>query len=782
MTIGLQYIVDSFSEVLTSGEKDIMTAFQQKIKTTMDIPTDPPTYRSTIRYQLQNNNWPGHVFFKKNHFWAGCVFFKENNYYINSVDYNRFRQIDKNQIEEDLIFLVKLYYNAILEHFIKSSGKILIIKINDDLLETDITHSVILTILSEFLTSHSDYEVFIKTQRQTLIDEINKNKNKSLLLYKQSNIHGYTVNSVTSILPYNLYYEDLIYDSNNNFVIKYQEISSIIAEIKEDEEEVVEKAVGKKAVEVEKAVEVGKEADVKKAEVEEAVVEEAVVGEAVVEEAVNIDNIIIKNIIEFMNIHVKHDTMKEMLFGVFFNWYTLFEYFTSSESDKYMTYVKINATLESIDHLFNESKEDEFPKSIRDICRVLLLIDIIQYINANINANINNRRIQYCIIKVLAILTGINTSVVTLTIPTGLSKKQGNGITNDMVMKLGYGQGTYQVEIKKFMESDAPLTFKFHDTRSTIITFKDTVHNIDNPISNIDYAFSHIRTIVSKEQPELVDDLLEKTMELINSFTESSDKFTLPAIETIVLDNKRVNKSNNNTINHKETNNYDFNLTLNRMFNDSLEEMFIQLIIWISGMSKDEAIKIQKKRFEESSHKIGSDEYNEYNTVKCKAKYESKSLTYVRCLLLKGEIPFLLINNVNTVFIEIIYILVFDFGLQYNGKDKNNKELKKDLADSYNRIFNSGPRDEFKDIIDTVKGEFETIFYYIRRYEHNIPEDKIRKFIPDKFKETQSNKFNTLYERCVNLKVTYANFHNMAEKHKLFENGKIKVLQFETIL
>tara|TARA_B110000971_G_scaffold204432_2_gene225894 strand:- start:6925 stop:9249 length:2325 start_codon:yes stop_codon:yes gene_type:complete len=769
MTIGLQYIVDSFSEVLTSGEKDIMTAFQQKIKTTMGIPTDPPTYRSTIRYQLQNNNWPGHVFFKKNHFWAGCVFFKENNYYINSVNYNMLRQIDRKQIEDTLIFLVKLYYNAILEHFIKSSKKILIININDALLETDITHSVILTILSEFLTSHRDCNVYIKTQRQTLIDKINKNKNKSLLLYKQSNIPGYTVNSVASTIPNDLCDKDLIYDSNNIFVIKYQDISSIITEIKEDEEAEVKEAEVKKAV--------VKEADVKKAVVEkadgkEAVMEKAVVEKAVMEKAVNIDNIIIKNIIEFMNIHVKHDTKKEMLFGVFFNWYILFEYLPDSESDKYMTYLKINTTLESINHLFNELKEDEFPKSIRDICRVLLLIDIIQYINANIN----NKQIQYCIIKVLAILTGINTSVVTLTIPNGLSKKQGKGITNDMVMKLGHGQGTYQVEIKKFMESDAPLTFKFHDTHSTTITFNDTEHNIDNSIVNISTAFSYIKMIVPKEQSELVDDLLENTMELINSFTESSssDKFTLPAIKASELDNKRDNKSNNNTI--KETNNYDFNLTLNRMFNDSLEEMFIQLIIWISGRERYDATKIQKKRFEESSYKIGSDEYNECNTVKCKAKYESKSLTYVRCLLLKGKIPFNLINNDNTVFIEIIYILVFDFGLQYNGKYKNNEELKNDLADSYNRIFISGTRDEFKDIIDTVKGEFETIFYYIRRYEHNIHEDKIRKFIPDKFKGNQSNKFNTLYKRCVNLKVTYANFHNMAEKNKLFKNGNIPVL------
>lgn len=48
MTTGLQYIVDSFSEVLTSGEKDIMTAFQQKIEAI--IPTGHTTYLK------QNNN------------------------------------------------------------------------------------------------------------------------------------------------------------------------------------------------------------------------------------------------------------------------------------------------------------------------------------------------------------------------------------------------------------------------------------------------------------------------------------------------------------------------------------------------------------------------------------------------------------------------------------------------------------------------------------------------------------------------------------------------------
>jgi hypothetical protein len=50
MTIGLQYIVDSFNEVLTSDDIDIMTAFQQKIKATIDIPTGHTTYLK------QNNN------------------------------------------------------------------------------------------------------------------------------------------------------------------------------------------------------------------------------------------------------------------------------------------------------------------------------------------------------------------------------------------------------------------------------------------------------------------------------------------------------------------------------------------------------------------------------------------------------------------------------------------------------------------------------------------------------------------------------------------------------
>lgn len=104
--------------------------------------------------------------------------------------------------------------------------------------------------------------------------------------------------------------------------------------------------------------------------------------------------------------------------------------------------------------------------------------------------------------------------------------------------------------------------------------------------------------------------------------------------------------------------------------------------------------------------------------------------------------------------------------------------MKKDLVYSYKSILSSGKLTVFRNIIvDKVNGEFETIFYYIRLLEHNIRiAAKIHVYIHSIFHGDNYKMVNILYNRNDNLKLTYAKFHNMAEKNKLFENGKIPVL------